>query len=696
MDKINRKELVRRHDIVIDEPNNKTPLSVGNGKFGYTVDVTGMQTFPKYYRSGQALCTLAEWAWHSYPMPESLKGIEYKYRMYKAGDREVPYPVGYYAKYEDGKLIMGLPEHPDDWDFETQTELYNYIRQNSHRCHLGMNGFSFAEKTEVEDIKDINQVQNLYNGMITSKFTVRGESAEVNTCADFERDAYAVKAKSSMLKDGKMGIYFDFPYSSPFNAACVEERVSEGNLTEVVKEDDGFVVLKRMLDADVYYVGISYTDGAVKAGENRLDISANSDELEIAVEFAKSPEVLKKITFAEVSKSGEKALENYWEKGGMIDFGEVDDPRAKELEDRMIKSMYITRINSCAPFPPHESGFVGNSSWYSTSHTEMHYWHSAHFAQFSRPELLDISLNSYNTHIDKLAELAKRQGYKGLRVPKMVGIGMEERPSYIAPLLLWEQPHPIMLAELLYRINNDKSVLEKYFTLLEGLTEFMLDILIYEKDTDRYVLGAPLIPAQEQYDPETVKNPIYELEYWYFGFCVYKKWCERLGKTPLADLDEKMSKLAKSPVKDGIYIAHENCPDTYERFNVDHPSFMCGYGVLPGDRLDRETVSRTFDKVVDVWQWDHTWGWDYALLAMCAGKLDRYEDAVNILLRDSSKNRYSKNGHVYQYPELPCYIDTNGALLNALGFLAVGCDGNPGCKFPKDWNVKVEDIVQYI
>ena len=46
MSKIDRKALVNRHNIVIKEPNNRTSLTVGNGKFGYTVDVTGMQTFP--------------------------------------------------------------------------------------------------------------------------------------------------------------------------------------------------------------------------------------------------------------------------------------------------------------------------------------------------------------------------------------------------------------------------------------------------------------------------------------------------------------------------------------------------------------------------------------------------------------------------------------------------------------------------
>ena len=61
MNKINRKQLVSRHKITINAPDKRAPLTVGNGKFGFTADVTGLQTFPAYHRYEQPLCTLAEW-----------------------------------------------------------------------------------------------------------------------------------------------------------------------------------------------------------------------------------------------------------------------------------------------------------------------------------------------------------------------------------------------------------------------------------------------------------------------------------------------------------------------------------------------------------------------------------------------------------------------------------------------------------
>ena len=54
---IDRRALVTRHDVVIDKPDPLTPLSVGNGEFAFTADITGLQTFPHAYREGMPLGT---------------------------------------------------------------------------------------------------------------------------------------------------------------------------------------------------------------------------------------------------------------------------------------------------------------------------------------------------------------------------------------------------------------------------------------------------------------------------------------------------------------------------------------------------------------------------------------------------------------------------------------------------------------
>ena len=50
--KIDRKALVMRHNVTQTHIDKLSPLSVGNGRFCYTADITGMQTFPELYREG--------------------------------------------------------------------------------------------------------------------------------------------------------------------------------------------------------------------------------------------------------------------------------------------------------------------------------------------------------------------------------------------------------------------------------------------------------------------------------------------------------------------------------------------------------------------------------------------------------------------------------------------------------------------
>jgi hypothetical protein len=90
--------------------------------------------------------------------------------------------------------------------------------------------------------------------------------------------------------------------------------------------------------------------------------------------------------------------------------------------------------------------------------------------------------------------------------------------------------------------------------------------------------------------------------------------------------------------------------------------------------------------VLDVWQWDRCWGWDFPMAAMTAAKLNEPELAVQALMIDSEKNRYLPNGHVYQRPNLPAYLPANGGLLAAVAMMALGG------VFPRDgkWSVKAE------
>ena len=51
---IDRHALVTRHNVTINKPDPLATLSLGNGEFAFTADITGLQTLPGIAPWGQA------------------------------------------------------------------------------------------------------------------------------------------------------------------------------------------------------------------------------------------------------------------------------------------------------------------------------------------------------------------------------------------------------------------------------------------------------------------------------------------------------------------------------------------------------------------------------------------------------------------------------------------------------------------
>ena len=172
------------------------------------------------------------------------------------------------------------------------------------------------------------------------------------------------------------------------------------------------------------------------------------------------------------------------------------------------------------------------------------------------------------------------------------------------------------------------------------------------------------------------------MEQWHYGLGIALKWRERLGLPADSKWEHVRAHLSKLPVKDGVYLAHENCPQTYTERNRDHPSMLGALGVLPGALVESETMRRTLEKVFEEWKWADTWGWDFPMVAMTAARLGERKRAVEALLMDTPKNTWLPNGHNWQRPNLPLYLPGNGGLLAAV------IEMWNRKAFPADWNVR--------
>ena len=264
--------------------------------------------------------------------------------------------------------------------------------------------------------------------------------------------------------------------------------------------------------------------------------------------------------------------------------------------------------------------------------------------------------------------------------------------------LIWQQPHPIYFAELVYRARPTRRTLDAYREIVFESAEFMASYPFWDAPGNRYVLGPPLIPAQESHPPKTTFNPTFELAYWAFGLDTAQRWRERLGLRRDPRWDTVLRHLSPLPMRDGLYVNAESAPQTFSdpEQRRDHPTLLGAFGFIPSTRVDHEAMRRTLRAVIDTWQWSETWGWDYPLVAMTAARVGEPSLAIDALMMDTPKNRYHPNGHNYQRPGLTTYLPGNGGLLSAVAMMAAGWDGasserSPG--FPRGgWTVRAEGL----
>ncbi|HSE21700.1 MAG TPA: hypothetical protein VLB68_08565 [Pyrinomonadaceae bacterium] len=539
----------------------------------------------------------------------------------------------------------------------------------------------------------IDQELDLVRGLIASRFKLDGVSIDVKTAVHPLLDLIAVQIDSELIKRKQLGVRLTLPYGSPSMAAASWSQ-PDRHRTEMLKESDGLTRLVRTIDAERYFVSLTSQGGRWKRANEHTFVLTPGDEsgsVQFVLSFnASSPNHDFPDAHTAFELSGEY-WKNFWSTGGAVELAESKDSRAHELERRIVLSQYLTAIQCAGSLPPQETGLTVNS-WYGKFHLEMHWWHATHFALWNRLPLFEKSLAWYQQILPVAQQLAQSQGYSGARWPKMVGPGGRDSPSPIGPLLIWQQPHPLFYAELCYQSHPDAATLDRYKDIVFETASFMSSYAFYDVKRDRYVLGPPVIPAQENHPPRETWNPTFELAYWRFGLEVALKWRKRMGRPPIKDWVRVLRGLSALPVRDGVYLAHENCPETYTARNRDHPSMLGALGVLPGGSAQPEIMRRTLHKVLKEWQWEETWGWDYPLTALTAARLEEGKIAVETLLMETAKNRYLANGHNWQRPNLPCYLPGNGGLLYAIALMSAGWKDGPRRNapgFPADGSWKV-------
>ncbi len=696
---IDRHALVARHNPVLHTVDFSSPLSVGNGEFAFTCDITGLQTFAEeYYRKGMPVEAEARWAWQEEPNPHH----------YKLEDCDTVYKSA-------GGTTLSLPTN-------LSIPAAAWLRRNPHLQALAKIGLVFApsdgQPFTSEKIEQPQQTLDLWRGTIVSHFRLEGVPVAIITVCHPELDLVAVRIESELVAQGRLGLNFDFPRDYDLatkNTPPVDWTHPENYITKVLDQTAQRADIRFTLYNISYHLAVGWKDSANfrEVSPHRFRLSPDSQDRSLSAVFAFSPAGLSADLpqFEQVLAARTAYQENFWKSVAALDLTGSTNPAADKLEGRVVLSQYLTSIQLAGNVPPQETGLTA-SSWYGKHHTEMIWWQTAHFALWGRPDLLEKNLTWYLRHLGAAEALAQQRGLRGARWAKMVDPSDRESPGGNA-LIVWNQPHAIYLSELIYRTSPGRQVLERYKDLVLETADAMASMVNYDSSSGLYILGPPLWIAQEIYDPPTSENPTFELAYWYWAISVAQQWRERLGMPRDESWDDVLKKLSPLPEDDGKYVALQSHPDTWQNVQSrhDHPEMLMAMGLLPPTAVvDRNVMTRTLDAVLKQWDWKtKIWGWDYPMIAMTATRLQRPDLAMEILLRDGPNNRYLPNGHCPQSsdsarppsgsdaankPEIAVYLPANGAFLSAVALMVQGWDGCteqlPG--FPKDgsWQVRAE------
>jgi len=698
--------VVRRHTVEVTAADPAVVSTVGNGDFAFTADITGMQTFTAFHdqtaaQRGKRLAvntaTMSTWGWHSMPNPDGFVLAD-AMSAYETPRGRVEYPDRFDMAATFGGDVAG--------EYRAGT----WLHVNPQRLDLGRIGLVLRPGVDAPPEEDpaaltaTHQSLDLWSGTIVSTFVYAGVEVRVTTVADPTLARVAFRVESDLLVDGRLAVSVRFPYASDGFFATSDWASPDRHHTSL--ESLGALACRfdRTLDESTYAMRLDWSHGRVAATDraHTFELTTTVGHLEVVAGFAptRGAEVEEAGSFERTRVAAARWWHDFWNAGAAVDFADCADPRAGELERRVVVSQYLTAVNCSGTMPPQETGLVTNS-WQGKAHLEMHWWHAAHFATWGRPELLERGMDWYLSVLDAARATARGQRHAGARWPKHVGPDGRESPSDIGALLVWQQPHPLYLLELLHRARRDDPaardrLVSRFAEPVEETAAFMVSFV--EERDGAYHLPAPLVPAQVFYDARTTEDPTFELAYWWWGLEIAQRWRERLGVRRDERLRLVQEGLTAPWRSGGVYAAIATEP--YLRRD-DHPSMLCALGMVPATPLvDRATMEATLVDVRGDWDWNSAWGWDFPVMAMTAARVGRPDLAVEALLVDSARNRYLSTGHVPQIGSLlPIYLPANGGLLAAVSLMLGGWEGSEGDApgFPEDggWAVRHEGFTRW-
>lgn len=194
----------------------------------------------------------------------------------------------------------------------------------------------------------------------------------------------AFTIKSDLITTGDLEVELDFPYP-PIHTTAYKYEVFVGsydfptNHTTSAQQgcgEPGTAHIYHEMQETKYFVNLRWPrestlhltrdepKGSTAKTAHRFTLAPKqkTDSVTFTAHFSPDRKIAE--LPATIQKRSPQGWHSYWEEGGFVDLTESPNPKANELQRRIILSQYHARVNSAAKGqPPQESGLM-NNGWY--------------------------------------------------------------------------------------------------------------------------------------------------------------------------------------------------------------------------------------------------------------------------------------------------------------------------------------------
>jgi hypothetical protein len=246
------------------------------------------------------------------------------------------------------------------------------MRSNPNRVNLGRIGLAFfADGHEIEaseaEFKDSRQELDLWTGILRSSFSWHGNNITVETMSAQDSDTVGITVTSNLVKNGSLGLFFDFPwndgklkFAAPYVGAF---NATEKHTTKLDQVTKGKATIEHTMDGSTFVTTLGGAIGGFNVSRKLPDAHRytvlpstlkDTSTFSLTATYSLQKNVITP-SAQSVKASSTKAWLQYWMQSGFIDItSESTDPRAEELQRRIVLSRYLMRVNEAGDSPPQE------------------------------------------------------------------------------------------------------------------------------------------------------------------------------------------------------------------------------------------------------------------------------------------------------------------------------------------------------